>query len=51
MSVLMTHSSTVSGIRRKACALGNFDGYLWAALDFSWHVILGAMDMVDTDAV
>ncbi|KAI0284151.1 hypothetical protein BC826DRAFT_1109838 [Russula brevipes] len=40
-----------SAIWRNACALGIFDRDLWAALDFSWEVILGAMNMVTTGAV
>ena len=48
MSALMALTRTVSAIWRNACALGVFDRDLWAALDFSWEVILGAMNMVAT---
>ncbi|KAH9983388.1 hypothetical protein BJV74DRAFT_850622 [Russula compacta] len=51
MSALMALTRTVSAIWRNACALGIFDRDLWAALDFSWEVILGAMNMVATGAV
>lgn len=51
MSALMALTRTVSAIWRNACALGVFDRDLWAALDFSWEVILGAMNMVATGAV
>ena len=51
MSALMALTRTVSAIWRNACALGVFDRELWAALDFSWEVILGAMNMVATRAV
>lgn len=51
MSALMALTRTVSAIWRNACALGIFDRDLWAALDFSWEVILGAMNMVATRAV
>ncbi|KAF8495487.1 hypothetical protein F5888DRAFT_1794883 [Russula emetica] len=51
MSALMALTRTVSAIWRNACGLGIFDRDLWAALDFSWEVILGAMNMVATRAV
>jgi len=51
MSALMALTRTVSAIWRNACALGIFDRDLWAALDFSWEVILGAMNMVATRQV
>jgi hypothetical protein len=51
MSALMALTRSVSAIWRNACALGVFDRELWTALDFSWEVILGAMNMVATRAV
>ncbi|KAI0262835.1 hypothetical protein BGY98DRAFT_1104055 [Russula aff. rugulosa BPL654] len=50
MSMLMALTRTVSAIWHNACALGIFDRDLWAALDFSWEVILGTMNMVATRA-
>ncbi|KAI0299519.1 hypothetical protein BC826DRAFT_1102650 [Russula brevipes] len=35
------HISAPSAIWRNTCALGTFDWDFWAALDFSWEVILG----------
>ncbi|KAI0265365.1 hypothetical protein BC834DRAFT_825016 [Gloeopeniophorella convolvens] len=46
MSALMALTRHVTGVWRNACALGVFDRDLWAALDWTWEVLLGAMNMV-----
>jgi hypothetical protein len=50
MSTLMAFTHTISAIWRNACTLGIFDHNLWAALDFSWEVILSMRNMVATHA-
>jgi len=48
MSALMGLTRNVMNVWRNACALGIFDRDLWAALDFAWEAILGAMNLVAT---
>lgn len=46
VSALMGLAKNANNVWRTACSLGVYDKELWAAMDFSWEVILGALNMV-----
>lgn len=45
VTALMGLAKFATNVWRTACSLGVYDRDLWAAMDFSWEVILGALNM------
>ncbi|KAI0058910.1 hypothetical protein BV25DRAFT_1829668 [Artomyces pyxidatus] len=46
LSALMARARAVHAVWQNACALGVSDSEMWAALDFAWEAVLGAMHLV-----